>query len=61
MPEVTICTVLVVMPTLGGGIVFKRERLDYPAEYRIEHLLVCFALLIQPLLGNMPILDLHGQ
>jgi hypothetical protein len=40
MPEVAISTENVVILALGAGIVFKGERLEYPPEYLIQHLLV---------------------
>jgi hypothetical protein len=46
MPEVAICTDNVVIPTLGIGIVFLGERLEYPPEYLLQHLSVCMPLLI---------------
>jgi len=61
MPEVTICTENVAMPTLSAGVLLKCERLEYPPEYFIQHLSVCLPLLIQPLLRNIAVLDWNWQ
>jgi hypothetical protein len=45
MPEVAICTANVGIPTLGVGILFKGERLEYLPEYFIQHLSVSLLLL----------------
>jgi len=58
---VTICTENVVIPTLGAGILYKGERLEYPLEYFFQHLSVCLPLLIQPLLMNIVVLDWNEQ
>jgi len=57
MPEVTICTENILIPTLGGGILLKDERPEYPLEYFVQHLSVCSLLLTQPLLRNIVVLD----
>jgi len=61
MPEVAIGTENVVIPTLGAWILFKGERLEYPAEYFVQHFSVCLPLLIQLLLGNIVVLDWNWQ
>ena len=57
MPKVAICTQNVVIHTLSAGIVFKGERLEYPPEYIIQHLLVRLTLLIQLLRMNLAVHD----
>jgi len=57
MPEVAICTENVVIPTIGAGIVFKGEWLEYPTEYFVQHLLVCLLLLIQSPRRNIVVPD----
>jgi hypothetical protein len=61
MPEVAICTVNVVIPALGIGILFKGGRLEYLPDYFVQHLTVCFLLLIQLLLTNIAVLDWNQQ
>jgi len=50
-----------VIPALRAGIVFKGKRVEYPPEYLVQHLSVCFPLLIQPLLKNVEVLDRNRQ
>jgi hypothetical protein len=57
MPEVAICPENVVIPALGAGMLFKGQWLDYPLQYVVQHLSVCFPLLIQPLLRIIAVLD----
>jgi len=49
------------MPALGGGILFKGERLDYQAEYFVQHLPVWLPLLVQQLVKNIPVVDWTPQ
>jgi hypothetical protein len=37
------------------------ERLEYPPDYFVQHLLVCLPLLIEPLLRNITVLDWNWQ
>jgi hypothetical protein len=60
-PEVAIWTENVVIPTLGGGILFKAEWVVYLTEYFIQQLLVCLPLLIQPFLKNIAVVDQNQQ
>jgi len=61
MPQVAICTENIVIPTLSAGILLNGERLEYPPEYLVQHLSVCFPLLIQPLLRNIVVVDWNRQ
>jgi len=61
MADIAICTENVVIPTLGAGILFKGERVEYPPEYLVQHLSVCLLLLIQPLLRNIAVLDRNPE
>jgi hypothetical protein len=61
MPEVAICTENFVIPSLGAGILFKGERLEYLLEYLLQHLSLCMPLLILPLLRNIAVLDQNRQ
>jgi len=57
MREVAICTVNVVISTLGAGTLFTGERVEYPLEYLVQHLSVCLPLLIWLLLRTIAVLD----
>jgi hypothetical protein len=61
MPEVAICIENIVIPALGAWYLFQGESVEYPPEYLIQHLSVCFPLLIQPLLRNIAVLDRNQQ
>jgi len=61
MPEVAICTEVVVIPALGAGILLKDERVEYLPEYLVQHLSVCLPLLIQWLLRNIAVPDRNRQ
>jgi len=60
-PGVAICKENVVIPSLGVGILFKGERLEYPPEYFVPYLSVCLPVLIQPLLRHFAVLDHDWQ
>ena len=49
------------IPTLGVGILFKGERLEYLPEYFVQHLSVCLLLLMQQLLWNIAVLAWNRQ
>jgi hypothetical protein len=57
MPEDTICTENLLIPALGAGIDFTRERLEYPPEYFVQYLKLCSPLVIQPLLRNIAVIE----
>jgi len=61
MPEVGICTENIVIPDLSVRIRFNCVRLAYPPEYLVQHLSVCFPLLIQLLLRDIAVLDWNRQ
>jgi hypothetical protein len=56
MPEVAICTENVVIPALGPGMLFKGKWLEYPPAYCIQHLSVCFLLLLESLVKTIAVL-----
>ena len=55
------CTENVVIPTLGAGILFRCEGVEYPPEYLVQHLSGCLPLLIQPDPRNIAVLDQNRQ
>jgi hypothetical protein len=61
MPGVAIYTENVVISTVGTGIVFKCERLEYPMECSIQYHYISLPLHIQPVLRNIVILDRNRQ
>jgi hypothetical protein len=60
-PDVAIGIQNMVLPTLGVGILLKGGRLDYPMEYLVQHVPVCFQQLIQLLQINSAVLDWNMQ
>jgi len=57
MPEVSICTVNIVIPACGAGIRINGGWLECPPELFAQHLSECVPLLIQPLLRDIAVPD----
>jgi hypothetical protein len=57
MPEVAICIENILILELGAQIDVNGERLAYPLEFFVQHLLFLLAFLIQPLLTIITVHD----